>query len=262
MKFYIKLLLIFIITCGIYCDHIVLERDNELDPKYSGSKRQQITLVEVFVNNNISYSTYALEAAEDLAADDYSGKIVLLEYHIHTNDASADNYSSMAVNMLELMDRYDLVRSEKNPALPDIYVNGKYDSTRENGIQGASNVDIARNRISNVINNELATSFFTIEGSITRSNPVSISVDIARLGKSEARNCRVKAAVVQSYDEDHHNYVVRDLLPEQTLDINNGDIVGKSFQSSTLPDQTDTSRLSGIVWIEDSNAKVLQCAIF
>ncbi len=260
MKNYLELILLFLMITGSSCDHIILERDNELDPKNPNSKTQKIHIVEAFVNNNIANSAYTLEAAEDLMLDDYSGRIVLLEYHIH--DVLPDTYSTMAVNMPELLGRYNLLRAEKNAALPDVYVNGIYDSVIINGIQGAYTVATASDRISSAIDRQSAISYFTIEGSFVGANPASISVVIARLGKNGAANCRVKAAIIESYDANYHKYTVRDLLPEQALNLNNGDVVNKEFQSSTLPDETDVSKLSGVVCIENESYRVLQSAIF
>lgn len=260
MKYNLILFMITFIFLGTGCDHVLLERDNALDPKNPDSKRDKTILVEVFVNNNIANSAYSLEAAEKLMEDDYSGKLVLLEYHIH--NASPDAYSAQAVDMLELLDRLDLVNSNRTTAVPDIYINGFYEAARDNGIQGASSVEIASNRLGKIIDNESGPAYFTIEGSVTRANPASINVTIARLGKSGAYNCKVKAAIIESYDENYHKYVVRDLMPEQALDIGNGSTILKTFQSSTLPEQTDINRLSGVVWIEDADARALQSALF
>ena len=257
MKRYIIIIISLFLFLGFSCDQLTLERDNPLDPKNSDSKRDRISLVEVFVNDNIEYSSYAEEGVEDLALNDYINRIAVIEYHIHST--SPDNYSNEVSDMQELIDRYNSLRNGKDIGLPDIYVNGKYEEERDNSIQGASSVESLKNRLGNVLDSEISLSYFTIEGSITRTNPIDLHITIARLGNTNAYNMRVKFAVLENCDE-KYRYVLRDLIPERLLNIEAGDIAEMDVQSATITAQ-NMNNISGVVWIENETGNVLQSVI-
>ena len=259
MKNYILIIIMALnLSFGLFCDQITLERDNPLDPKNSDSKRDRISLVELFVNDNIPNSSFAQNGVVDLFDGDYNNRIVVIEYHIH--DSYPDDYSDEVENMQELIDRYDILRNDRVDGLPYIAVNGIYMDERENSIQGASSADSVKNRLGNLLDNEISQSNFTIEGTITKTNPIEFNIQIAKLGKESASDLTINFAVIENIDSDYR-FVLRDLIPERQLDtIKSGEIKDVNVSSATIT-VVDSDKISGVVWIENTEGNVLQSTI-
>lgn len=240
------------------CDYLTLERDNPLDPKNPDSRRDRVSLVELFVNDNITYCPFAEAGVEALSLDAFRGRIVILQYNIH--NSNPDAYSGQAADMPELIARYDFVRGTGRIAgLPDIYVNGVYVSARDNAVQGASDADSVKERLNSLLNKEVAISYFTIEGSIVKSTQPVLNVTVAKLGRDDSPCLSLKSAVIENIDA-NHRYVVRDLLPPKPFSIKASETISVSLAAATIT-TANINNISGAVWIEDSEGRVLQSAV-
>jgi hypothetical protein len=257
MKRLFFLYMLFIILFIMSCDYMTLKRDNPLDPDNPDSKRDLVSLVELFVNDNISYCPFAEAGVEDLLLDGgYMGKIVIMQYHIHIN--TPDTYSGQVSDMTELRERYNFLRGIRIDGLPDIYVNGVYNSDRDNAVQGASDADSVKERVNSLLNREGVVSYFTIEGSIVKSTQPVLNVTIAKLGRGDATGNSLKSVVIENITDNLH-YVVRDLLPSKPFSLKASERTSIIIESATIT-VADINNISGAVWIEDSDGRVLQSA--
>ena len=160
--------------------------------------------------------------------------------------------------MAELLDRYNFVRGVRIHGLPDIYVNGIYNTDHDNAVQGASSADSVKERLNSLLNSEVAISYFTIEGSILKSTQPVLNVTIAKLGRGDASGLSLKSAVIENIN-DNHRYVVRDLLSPYPFSLKASETIAFTLEAATIT-LVNTNNISGAVWIEDLEGNVLQSA--
>ena len=190
-------------TMIISCKDI--PRDNPLDPNNPDSYRDQMILLEAFVNteNDQSYNEYMLSAMETIA-DRYRGKVIIAQYH-----RNAISYAD-SLTIPENETLYDQYVEKFNDVkgVPDVYINGSV-----NRVKGASSIISATDRIDAAIQSLLIkNSFFTIEPTVRRKNSkISISTKIARLGSESISDIIVSAIVTKRIDDGMNNSVVRHL---------------------------------------------------
>ncbi len=254
-----KVILVFLILITIlyFCGD--LERDNPLDPKNKSSFTEQKILVELFVNDStgFDYSKYALEKIEEIEQRaSYQDKLLVLEYHIKTNQWN-DPLSSNAN-----YERYrSYVPNSSERGVPDAFFNGI-----DNRVQGASEQNI-ESRYLAVIDELLGKkSYFRIEADkIVDGNSVEITVQLARLGSTAKDNIHLNAVVYEDLNRSGHRFVVRKIFQNHSINnIKPGQVETFSF-SGNVSNVSDPDALYALVFVQDqsqSNLHVYQVARF
>ncbi len=190
-----------------------LDRDNPLDPKNAGSRVDQAILAEIFVNDSTGYDycNYALEAIEQISQQsEFRQTLLVLEYHI-INKASQRNdpYALEACNQRY----YEYVPNSSERGIPDAMFNGR--ATR---VQGASREQVAQ-RYAAAIRSLLGQeSYFGIEGSRKIiNNAVQLQFSVARYGSHWEGELTVLVVFYEDLRTARYRYVVRKILPWQTI---------------------------------------------
>jgi hypothetical protein len=200
-----------------------IPRDNILDPKNPSSRKDQIVIIEAFVNTNENlppYNFWMLEALRELE-DKYGPSLVICEYH-RTLENYDDPYATLENDLLQA--DFTAVKG-----VPDVYING---STVR--IQGSSGKENSLLRLETALQNLLnQNSYFALEAEISRNgNWMQVRVQLARLGVTTAHNIRVKAVIKEKIDNGYHRHVVRKMLQSAPIErISPGDIHTVVFDS-------------------------------
>lgn len=257
MRKYFPFILLFLILsrCGD------LDRDNPLDPKNPGSETNRMILAELFVNDDtgFEYCNYALDALEKLSQrEEFKTNLLVLEYHLTNQTADwNDEFARDEFNQRY----YEYVPTANARGIPDAMFNGL-----AHRIQGASQEKIEE-RYSNVANALLEQkSYFHIDAEKRiAGNNISINVDLARYGRSDAENINLNVILYEDLKIPRYRHVVRKIFQNQTIPlIRNGEV--KSFVfSEQLPNIAQISNLFFIILVQEQNGttkEVLQAARF
>lgn len=238
-----------------------LERDNPFDPKNPDATIAQTIAVELFVNDSTGFEfcSYATAAIEELAQEaNYRDKICVLEYHL-TNRVSGwnDSYAMDEFNQRY----YEYVPNSSERAIPDAMFNGL---TKR--VQGASFENIKQRYISALGALVGRTSPFGLQAIKKLSgNSIELDVRLAMYGNGAKENLQLIAVLYEDLNVTGHRYLVRQILPRQTIvRIQHGEI--KSFHFSTpLPKYQNATSLYAVVLVQDSQSskkEILQAASF
>ncbi|HEX9972391.1 MAG TPA: hypothetical protein VGD14_10010 [bacterium] len=238
-----------------------LDRNNPLDPKNPGSETDRAILVELFVNDStgFEYCNYALDAIEKLSQrEEFKNNLFVLEYHLTNRTANwNDGYARDEFN--QRYNEYVPLTSERG--IPDALFNGAL-----HRIQGASQEKIEE-RYASAANSLLAQkSYFHIEaGKKIAGNVITVNVDIARFGKSNAEDIDLNVILYEDLKIPRYRFLARKIFQKQTIpDIRHGEV--KSFVfSEQLPDIEQINNLFVIIIIQAQNGaskEIFQVARF
>lgn len=252
----IFLLLLVLLPFLFLCES--LDRDNILDPKNRNSNVEQVTLVELFINDSTGcdYCNYALEAIEGISRrNGYRDKVLVLEYHLALSN---DPYGIAACS-----NRYhDYVQNQNERGIPDAFLNGK-----KNRIQGASAQNI-ENRYQIMLDNLTANkSYFRLEAEkeITNNN-LNLKVKLARLGRYDMNNIVVQAIVYEDLGINNHQYVVRKILDGYSINsIQSGEVKKDINFNATLTNIENSANVFAVIFVQDQAAdsrEIYQAARF
>jgi len=244
-KIYLILLPLFFCCCN-------LDRDNLLDPKNPNSNTNQITLVELFVNDNTGYEfcDTALEAIEEIAENEsYKNKILILEYHIKKNELD-DSYA--LTQCYERYVKYEPLQS--NRGIPDAFFNGKI-----NRVWGASK-DKVKDRYETILEDLIGKkAYFRIEAQKNiEGNSIELDVNIARLGTRKKSNLNVLVVLYEDLSTNRHRHVVRKIFQHQAINsIKGGEV--KSFQfTGHLSNVQNINEVYALVFMQDQDETTME----
>lgn len=256
-----KRFFIFIVVVLLLARCEDLDRNNPLDPKNPNSQIDRATLVEVFVNDStgFEYCNYALDAIEKLSQrEEFKTNFFVVQYHVTNRNANwNDLYARDEFNQRY----YEYVPITSERGIPDAMFNGL-----QNRIQGASLEKIEERYAAAASALSGQKSFFRIEATkkIT-GNVMSVNVDVARHGRSDAENIDVNVILCEDLKQPRYRYVARKIFQKQSLSIiKRGE--AKSFVfAEQLPIIEQIDNLFVIIIIQEQNGtakEILQAARF
>ena len=224
-----------------------LDRDNLLDPQNPNSYTDRAVLVELFINDSTGYEycEHAIETIEEIGLrEENDGKLFVLEYHL-TNAGWNDKFASSENNQ-----RYhEYIPASSQRGIPDAFFNGL--GLR---VQGASEVNIYH-RYSAAVEQLIGDKgyfLFEAEKEIV-DNFLNLDVTIARLGNSEKKNLTVNAVVFEDLGRQGQRYVVRKVLPRQTISsFDSGQVKNYRF-SASLSNVESIDQTYVLVFLQDQN---------
>ncbi|MDZ7334862.1 MAG: hypothetical protein ONB32_06835 [candidate division KSB1 bacterium] len=238
-----------------------LERNNPFDPKNPNATIAQTIAVELFVNDSTGFEfcSYATGAIEELAQETiYRDKICVLEYHLMNRVSGWNDIYAME----EFNQRYyEYVPNSSERAIPDAMFNGL---TKR--VQGASFENIKQRYVDALGTLLGRTSPFGLQGiKKISNNGFELDLRLAMYGNGAKENLRLIAVIYEDLNMKGHRFLVRQILPVQTIPhIQHGEI--KSFRfSAPLPRYENATSLYAVVLVQDSQSskkEILQAASF
>jgi hypothetical protein len=182
-----------------------LARDNALDPKNPDSSRPLTVLLEAFVNTGApapEYNRFMLQALDSLESL-YADRIEVVHYH--RNAGSVQDPHHLIENEI-LYDRYVGAMHSGVKGVPDVFING---TTAR--VQGASSVETAFRRLQEALLGVLSRSSpWTMEAGYSLDDGKIVpEVVLARLGREEATDIRVRAVLTSRLNQPLAGHVVK-----------------------------------------------------
>jgi len=212
----IKIILLILFVAVLACDD--LERNNPLDPKNPSSQRTETVLVESFVNQSGgAFIASSLAAFDRLLREYGEGAFVYLEHHIAETPGTDHNALDASLNRYKVF-----VPETAEQGIPDVFFNGL-----QGRVQGASDADAAYLRYNTELEKELGRQcYFTIEAKATRqAGKLTVSAQIARLGREDAEDIVIYAAILEKAAGSNYRYIVKAFITDDAFEnINNGEV--------------------------------------